>query len=128
MNKVVLGVFKFINETILRRSGESTALGASVITILGANIRYDLRYRCRVPLKLKSPNEVIQFPLPNRWSNDKENSKQQFFMVIKQLSLSLKTASIKEKELIEKEKDRSKANIYHMRFTHTNNIHEIKQV
>jgi hypothetical protein len=66
-----LKVFKFVNEKILMRSKESTALGASVITILGANLKYDLRYRANCDLKLQSPNKTIQFPLPNRWSNNR---------------------------------------------------------
>jgi hypothetical protein len=123
-----LRAFKFVNEKILRNTKESTALGASTMTILSANFKHDLSFRFKAPLKLQNPNKSIQFPLPNRWSTDKEFAKQQLFMVIKQVSLNMKASGEAEKNLINKQQDRSQAQIYHLNFVRTNNIQEIKQV
>lgn len=98
------------------------------MTILSANFKHDLRFRFNSPLKLQNPNKSIQFPLPNRWSTDKEFAKQQLFMVIKQVSLNMKASGEAEKNLINKQQDRSQAQIYHLNFVRTNNIQEIKQV
>ena len=71
---------------------------AGVITILTANILYELRYKFKCPLKLQYPNDTLQFPLPNRWSNPNVTfSKQQLYMVIKQVGLNLKAAGLKER-------------------------------
>lgn len=102
MSNLFFKVFTFLNEKILRNSKESTVLKGGVITILWASILHDIRNAFGCSLKLQYPNETLKFPLPNRWSNpNKDYSKQQLYMVIKQVSLNLKPAGLKERAEID---------------------------
>lgn len=95
MLKSAYGVFGFINETILRNTKEDTVTKAGVITILLANLKHKIRTQFGAELKLQYPNDTLTFPLPNRWSHpDIDLSKQQTYMVIKQIGLNLKKAGI----------------------------------
>lgn len=73
-----------------------------------ATFKHDMRFKLGSELKLQYPNNTLQFPLPNRWSNeDKTLSKQQTYMLTKQVSLNLKPAGIKERNIINQDPDRS---------------------
>lgn len=98
MSKFFFKAFGFVNESILRNTKESTVLNGGVINILWANITHNMRKMLGFDLKLQYPNNTLKFPLPNRWSNPDPNySKQQFYMIVKQVALNLKPAGMKER-------------------------------
>lgn len=119
--------FSFINEKLLRNTKESTVLKGGVLNILWANVLYSLRRKMGLELKLQYPNSILQFPLPNRWSTPNiEHSKQQLYMVVKQVGLNLKPAGLKQREQINQQEDRSQSAISVMDFFKTLSLGEIE--
>lgn len=80
-------------------------------------------------LKLQYPNSTLQFPLPNRWSNpNKSYSKQQFYMVVKQIHLTLKQAGTQRRNEINASEDKSRTAIRTMELLSTLHIGEIDNI
>jgi hypothetical protein len=101
MSKLFYKAFGFVNENILRNTKENTVLNGGVINIMWANITHNMRKMLGFDLKLQYPNNTIKFPLPNRWSNpDISYSKQQSYMIVKQVALNIKAAGMKKREEI----------------------------
>lgn len=74
-----------------------------------AVLKQNLKAKFNYKLKLQAPNEVMKFPLTNRWSNPNPlHSQQEKYMVLKQVGLTLKIADLAKKALINSQKDRCK--------------------
>jgi hypothetical protein len=69
MLKVTLKIMAFINEKLLRNSKEDSIVKASSIQILLATLKYNFKFQMGAELKLEYPNQTLQFPLPNTWTN-----------------------------------------------------------
>jgi hypothetical protein len=125
----LFGSLHFVNEKLLGKSKQDTVDKAGVFTILAAKIRHDLRFSRKIPLRLEYPNAILEFPLPNRWSNpDKDVSKQQLYMVFKQVSINVKKAGLEERFQIDQDPDRSRGNINVMNFFSTIRLDEIENI
>ena len=129
LTELTFGAFSFFNEKILRNTKEDSVIKGGVLTILSATIRHELKYMLGWKLKLQYPNDTLQFPLPNRWTNpDKGLSKQQTYMVIKQVGLNLKTANTEIRRKINESQDKSRTAIREMQFLSTLHIGEIENI
>ena len=129
MNRFLWGAFGWINETIFRNTKEDTVLKGGVFTILKANVIHTLRTTFKCELKLQYPNDILKFPLPNRWSNhDISFSKQQLYMVIKQVGLNLKPAGEEQIKEIREDPDISKSTISVMQFLSTLHMGEMENI
>ena len=123
--------FGWINEKLLCNTKDNTTIKGDIVSILKANAMHTIRTALNCDLKLQYPNDIVKFPLPNRWSShDPSYSKQQLYMVIKQVTLIRKPAGEVQREEIKgdcenKKVDVARSNIDVMEFLSTVHLGEI---
>lgn len=125
---MLLKIFKFFNNTLLRRSMESTQNSVVTLSILKANLVQSLRHKLGFPLRLRYPNDTIKFPLPNQWTSEKQYSRQSLSLVVKQIGVTSRDSGHAENSLINKQKNRSLSNIYHMNLTNSAHHRDLDQL
>jgi hypothetical protein len=125
---MLLKVFKFVNNTLLRNTLESTQNTVVTLSILKANLFQNIRHKLGFPLKLKYPNDTIKFPLPNQWTSEKQYSRQSLSLVVKQIGVTSRDSGHAENSLINRQKNRSLSNIYYMNLTSSAHHRDLDQL
>lgn len=125
---MLLRIFKFINETILRNTKESTLNTVVTVSVLKANLVQSIRHKLGLRLKLQYPNNTIKFPLPNQWTSEKQYSRQSLSLVVKQIGVTSRDSGHKENDQINKQKNRSLSNIYYMNLTSSAHHKDLDQL